>query len=263
MTNDHHYADRHEAPPPPDLSVEDPGGWREHSRPNLALRRKKAEKIVALVETRRPMAGTRVLEIGTGSGAISAVLADAVGPDGRVDSIDTMDTRMDSTGYEFQVISGVELPFEDATFDVVVSNHVVEHVGDRTAQQTHLDEIARVLRPAGVGYLATPTRWAIREPHFKVPFLSWLPRRHRHRYVQLAKAGTVYDVDPYARGELGAALDRTGLRWTDETMTALTEVGRIEQPKGAAGLLVKAPAAVRRAARPALPTMVFLLEKPR
>ena len=257
------HPDRHDVPPPPDPTVEDPGGWREHSRPNLALRRKKAEKIVALVETRRPMAGTRVLEIGTGSGAISAVLSEAVGPDGRVDSIDTMDTRMDPSGYEFQVVSGVELPFEDGTFDMVVSNHVVEHVGDRAAQQVHLDEIARVLRPGGVGYLATPTRWALREPHFKVPLLSWLPRRYRDRYVRLARAGTVYDVDPYARGELGGALDRTGLRWTDETLRALTEVGRIERPTGAAGLLVKAPAPLQRAARPALPTMVFVLEKPR
>ena len=263
MTEAERYADRHELPPPPDRSVEDPGGWREHSRPNLALRRKKAEKIVALVEYRRPMAGTRVLEIGTGSGAISAVLAGAVGPDGRVDSVDTMDTRMDTTGYEFQVVTGVALPFDDATFDVVVSNHVVEHVGDRSAQQNHLDEIARVLRPGGVGYLATPSRWAFREPHFKVPFLSWLPRRYRDRYVQLAKAGTVYDVDPYARRELGAALDRTGLRWSDETLTALSEVGRLEQPKGAGGLLVRSPAALQRAARPALPTMVFILEKPR
>lgn len=241
--------------------TEAPGGWREHSRPNLELRRQKARKIISLVESRRPLEGAAVLEIGTGAGAISAMLAGAAGTTGHVASIDTMDTRLDRDGYEFRLTDGVALPYDDACFDVVVSNHVVEHVGDRHAQQTHLDEIARVLRPDGVGYLATPSRWAIVEPHFKVPLLSWVPRRHRDRFVRAAKAGDRYDVDPYSRRELLEALTRSGLGAEDVTVDALGELGRIEQPRGAVGLLVRAPVGVQRAVRPALPTMVFLLSR--
>lgn len=245
-----------------EAASEAPGGWREHSRPDLELRRKKARKIIALIERRRPVAGATVLEIGTGAGVISAELAKAAGPAGAVHSIDTMDTRLDADGYEFRLTAGVRLPYDDASFDVVVSNHVVEHVGARPDQMVHLREIARVLRPGGLGYLATPTRWALVEPHFKVPIVSWLPRSLRSRYIRLLRAGKVYDVDPYGRRELSTAIGTAGLRWKDATLDALTVLGEVEGARGAVGLLLRAPAAVRRAARPALPTMVFLLERP-
>ncbi len=246
----------------PEAPNEAPGGWREHSRPDVALRRKKASKIIAMIETRRPLAGARVLEIGTGSGVISAELARAAGPDGDVHSVDTVDTRLDPDGYAFRLTSGVRLPYDDASFDVVVSNHVVEHVGARPDQQVHLAEIARVLRPGGLGYLATPTRWALIEPHFKVPVVSWLPRSLRDGYIRLLRAGKVYDVDPYGRRELRAALRRTGLRWTDVTLDAVTLLGEIEGARGAVGVLLRIPRPVRRTVRPTLPTMVFLLERP-
>lgn len=238
---------------------ERPGGWRAHSRPDLELRRRKARKIVALVERRRPMAGARALEVGTGSGAIAAELARATGPDGAVESIDTVDTRMEVGGYGFRTTEGVRLPFDDGSFDVVVSNHVVEHVGDRGDQAVHLAELVRVLAPGGVAYLATPTRWSLVEPHFKVPLLSWPPRRLRDRVVRLARAGTHYDVDPFGRRELERALDAQGIAWEDRTLDALGLLGAIEAPSGPAGWLARSPRPVQRLARPALPTMVYLL----
>ena len=246
----------------PEAPIEAPGGWREHSQPNVTLRRNKARKIITLIETRRPIAGARVLEIGTGSGVISAELAKSAGPGGAVLSVDTMDTRLDPEGYEFRLTSGARLPYDDASFDVVVSNHVVEHIGARPDQQMHLAEIARVLRPGGLGYLATPTRWALIEPHFKVPAVAWLPRSLRDGYIRLLRAGKVYDVDPYGRRELQTALGRTGLRWADATLDAITLLGEIEGARGAVGVLLRVPPRVRRLVRPALPTMVFLLERP-
>ena len=170
-----------------------------------------------------------------------------------------MDTRVDKEGYEFRVTSGVTLPFEDASFDVVVSNHVVEHVGDRADQQVHLDELRRVLRPGGIGYIATPTRWALIEPHFKVPLLSWPPRSMRDRYLRLTGRGKVYNVDPFGPREIRAALDQAGLAWHDKTLDALDELVRVENPTGPAKLLAAAPNWVRQAARPALPTMIYLV----
>jgi SAM-dependent methyltransferase len=46
-----------------------------------------------------------------------------------------------------------DIPFPDAHFDLVVSNHVLEHVPDDAAA---LREIARVLRPGGHALLQTP-----------------------------------------------------------------------------------------------------------
>jgi SAM-dependent methyltransferase len=64
------------------------------------------------------------------------------------------------------------LPFPDGTFDVVISNHVVEHVAD---PDRHLSEIRRVLKASGVCYLATPNRWWLFEVHSRLAFLHWLP----------------------------------------------------------------------------------------
>src|SRR5690606_34800846 len=45
------------------------------------------------------------------------------------------------------------MPYPDASFDMIIANHVLEHVrNDRQA----LDEIVRVLRPGGVAILQTP-----------------------------------------------------------------------------------------------------------
>ena len=47
------------------------------------------------------------------------------------------------------------LPFPDATFDVAVSSDVIEHL---EPVETHLAEVARVLRPGGLYLLKTPNR---------------------------------------------------------------------------------------------------------
>lgn len=47
----------------------------------------------------------------------------------------------------------LEMPFEDASFDLLIANHVLEHVSD-DAQA--LREIARVLKPGGFAILQTP-----------------------------------------------------------------------------------------------------------
>jgi SAM-dependent methyltransferase len=46
-----------------------------------------------------------------------------------------------------------EMPFDDNTFDVVICNHVLEHVPD---DRKALREILRVLRPGGYGIMQVP-----------------------------------------------------------------------------------------------------------
>jgi ubiquinone/menaquinone biosynthesis C-methylase UbiE len=244
---------------PVDAAGEPAGGWRAHMHYDPDSKRAKAAKIIELLRRHHALEGARVLEIGTGIGVISAELARAVGSAGSVISIDTMDTRVESTGYEFQLTAGVRLPFDDASFDVVVSNHVVEHVGDRADQQGHVEEIHRVLGVGGIGYLATPTRWAVIEPHFKLPLLSWPPPRVRDKYVALARRGKVYDVAPFGPREFRRSLETAGLIWRDVTMDALDVLVSTESRKGVAKLMTRAPGWLRSAARPAMPTMVYVV----
>lgn len=54
---------------------------------------------------------------------------------------------------EVQRVDMLAMPFEDGSFDCVIANHVLEHVGDI---ELALFEIHRVLRPHGYAILQTP-----------------------------------------------------------------------------------------------------------
>jgi arsenite methyltransferase len=47
-----------------------------------------------------------------------------------------------------------QMPFEDASFDVIVSNLCLHNIYDRTTRQRAIAEIARVLRPGGLALLS-------------------------------------------------------------------------------------------------------------
>ncbi len=61
----------------------------------------------------------------------------------------------------------VRLPYEDASFDFVFSETVIEHC---YALDGMMRECARVLKPSGISLHTYPSRNAVLEPHFLVPF---------------------------------------------------------------------------------------------
>jgi SAM-dependent methyltransferase len=80
-------------------------------------------------------------------------------------------------------MQGDAIPFEDASFDVVTSNQVFEHVENLDAV---LAEIRRVLRPRGLLLSLFPDRSVWREGHCGIPFLHWFPKRSRFRFYYAA-----------------------------------------------------------------------------
>jgi SAM-dependent methyltransferase len=92
-------------------------------------------------------------------------------------------------GVSFVVGNGARLPFSNDCFRVVVCNHVYEHVDDAPALMT---EILRVLAPGGVCYFAAGHTLQLIEPHYRLPFLSWLPRWLANRYLRVTGRGTEY-----------------------------------------------------------------------
>ncbi|HJT93305.1 MAG TPA: hypothetical protein VJ777_15440, partial [Mycobacterium sp.] len=74
----------------------------------------------------------------------------------------------------------------------------------------------------GVAYLATPNKWTVIEPHFKLPGLSWLPKRLADRYVRLAGRGERYDVDLLTYGQLEDLAEDAGLRVVDQSRALVT-----------------------------------------
>lgn len=76
-----------------------------------------------------------------------------------------------------------KIPFPDASFDVVVSNQVIEHVEDL---ELTLAEMHRVLRPGGVMLSVFPHKSVWREGHCGIAFLHWFPKRSRARFYYAA-----------------------------------------------------------------------------
>jgi SAM-dependent methyltransferase len=71
-----------------------------------------------------------------------------------------------------QVRAGEPLPFQDGEFDIVFSNAVVEHVGDRRQRARFMAELIRVAKGF---FITTPNRWFPVEHHTGLPFLHYLP----------------------------------------------------------------------------------------
>jgi arsenite methyltransferase len=100
--------------------------------------------------------GERVLDLGSGAGTDSLVAAQMVGAEGHVTGIDMTPemlakaraaaTEMDAANVEFVEAEAERLPFADESFDVVISNGVIDLVPDKDAV---FAELHRVLRPGG------------------------------------------------------------------------------------------------------------------
>jgi hypothetical protein len=77
---------------------------------------------------------------------------------------------------------GTELPFPDASFDVVFTNSVLEHVGDPGRQSRFAREVMRVGRSY---WVQTPDRYFPVEQHLWMPLVHWLPSGWQRRVLRL------------------------------------------------------------------------------
>lgn len=100
--------------------------------------------------------GERVLDLGSGAGTDSLIAAQMVGDRGHVTGIDMTPAmlakaraaaaEMGAANIEFREGEGERLPFPDASFDVVISNGVIDLIPDKDAV---FAELFRVLAPGG------------------------------------------------------------------------------------------------------------------
>jgi arsenite methyltransferase len=106
----------------------------------------------------------RVLDLGSGAGTDSLVAAQMVGEQGHVIGIDMTSAMLEKaraaaaemgmTNVEFVEGEAEHLPFPDGSFDVVISNGVIDLIPDKDAV---FSELERVLEPGGRMQIADVT----------------------------------------------------------------------------------------------------------
>ena len=119
---------------------------------------KTTQKILSLLGD-EDFSGKRILDLGAGPGYLSWKLSEWLDKRGQPTEQILVPCDLFPQHFEYDRLHCVEadfngpLPFDDASFDVVVSMEVIEHLPD---QLRFMNEIARILKPGGRAIITTP-----------------------------------------------------------------------------------------------------------
>lgn len=225
--------------------------------------------------------GLRVLDYGCGAGEIVSALLerniDAFGCDVFYEGGDTS-SEVARELFARGVVRRMDpqsIPFDDASFDVVISNTVFEHVKSLEAT---LAEVARVLKPGGKLLSLFPHREVWLEWHVGLPFVHRLPARSwRLWYAVLLRS---LGLGFFKAGKPVVAWSRDALDWVDSwthyrpraeiertfrdrfVNVVRLEVEWLEHKLDRAPLLARLPAWSKQSAVTTLAGLVFECQKP-
>jgi ubiquinone/menaquinone biosynthesis C-methylase UbiE len=131
--------------------------------------------------------GRRLLEIGAAAGCLAIGLEDlgyeCIGIEPDAHALRTAQELASELGRPCVVIEGYaeRIPFPDASFDIVVSNSVLEHVSDI---DICFEEISRVLAPDGVFWFETASSMSPFQHEIRnFPLFGWYPDMLRKRIM--------------------------------------------------------------------------------
>ncbi|MHC4354113.1 MAG: class I SAM-dependent methyltransferase [Planctomycetota bacterium] len=134
-------------------------GWRKELEIGKEERGNLQTNLEFLTQADVLRSGDRVLEIGCGIGSVVFKLSeqgyDVVGTDISGEAISYGLKKYENIRLEVQPAEA--LPYEDESFDVVLSFDLFEHIA---ATDTHLSEVRRVLRGGGYYLFQTPNKYS-------------------------------------------------------------------------------------------------------
>jgi ubiquinone/menaquinone biosynthesis C-methylase UbiE len=173
-----------------------------------------------LVEQAALEPGQRVLDLGCGTGTLAIQVkqrepgAEVVGLDADPAMLSQAREKAERAGVEIKLTEGMsnELPFEDGSFDRVLSTLFFHHLDPEPKRQT-AREIARILRKGGELHVADWGRPS--DPAMAVAFLG----------IRLLDG--FENTAENARGELPAIFEEAGLERAEQTDRLRTVLGTL------------------------------------
>jgi ubiquinone/menaquinone biosynthesis C-methylase UbiE len=149
----------------------------------------------AFTKGRVPLRETRLLDAGCGTGSYAAAVEPFVGSLTLLDASEGMLSRAkekltDVDGVEFRHGQLQQLPFEDSSFDAVMTNQVLHHIGDDESggwpeHDRVFAEYRRVLRPGGVLVVNTCSQLQLRHGYWYYALIPAAVESLRRRYAPL------------------------------------------------------------------------------
>lgn len=121
----------------------------------------------------------RVLDLGSGRGKFLVELVqnnvESVGLELNRDYIQKSLSLAKEKGVSIHVDQGVgeELSYKDSSFDFINMAEVIEHVD---SPDKVMKESFRVLKDGGLMYVSVPNRFGLKDQHFDLYFINWMPR---------------------------------------------------------------------------------------
>jgi len=223
----------------------------------------KAKKIFKVINdfSEKDLAFCKCLEVGCSTGININYVAnhsgDCIGID--IDHLALLFAQSQGKqNVHFIAGDAMQLPFGAEFFDVVICNHVYEHVPD-----SHLlmEEVYRVLKKGGFCYFAAGNKYSVIEGHYFLPFLSWLPKPVANLYLKATKKGMIYYENHLSYFKLKRLVHRFSLN--DYTVRILKDPGRFgaEDMIGTDSMIRKIPSFVFYILKPLIPTYIFILKK--
>lgn len=162
---------------------------------DLSGRQKKAITMISVLSSHinKPLDTLSALNIGGSAGIIDEYLSRYFC---QITSIDIDEKAVQHAknsfcrdGLLFEIGDGMNMKYDQHSFDVVICSQVYEHVSDA---KILMSEIFRVLKPGGIVYFAATNRIMLNEPHYNLPLLSVMPRYFSHMYVKASGKGDFY-----------------------------------------------------------------------
>jgi SAM-dependent methyltransferase len=118
-----------------------------------------------------------LLDIGCGKGQLDKIFYEKgsypVGIDISFENL--KEAKKNSKETDFVLYGGTQMPFKEGVFETIICNDVLEHISYTDANSI-MQEANRILKNKGKFYVSVMNRWEIFEPHWFIPFFTWLPR---------------------------------------------------------------------------------------